>query len=423
LTPVKRSDNEYIIFLPETYHSITAKPDIASVDGLQDVDVKLIPYIGSQNNNGYTKITVRTKSSETKLNVNNEVSGQESKINNELSKLINKTTPVALKSKTTPNIANNSSLNKTKIATGNTSTKEVLKPKNATNSISGNLNKEKTQLKNESISYSYAKSAVNNKKSDTIQQKAALNVEKSTAAEQKQALEENIPENKTANSITSQELQLASNMTSPITVSKESSPAINKTVNKKVNKPAKHNNISIKLILVSLIALLMLFIVVLRYFKSVLMKQMKLAEEKAISKNSEVTLPRKQPVSSAGNKSRSQSAKQIPAKRPVAASGSAPKSKPNNIKVIKGYEIENDKGIYLIQTKYNQILIGTINSEVFLLKEFNCIQNPTLTVRKEKSLKTKNVYYVQVSNWRGLVSVAADNIYLELVLDKALITR
>gem|GEM_PF-4694727 len=410
LSPIKRSDNEYVIFLPETYHSITAKPDISSITDLQDVDVKLIPYIGSQNNNGYTKIIVKTKSPDTKLNINGEIIGQESKINNELSKLINQTTPA--KPKVASNTAKNSVSNNIKKPTNININKEISKSEKVNKIVlNASNNAEKNKLVSKTASYSPTASTINVQKSTNVERNPVQSVQKSTTIEQKPIVKENIQKNETVNATASTESQQKPVINSPITVNKEILPPT-----KKINKPVKSDNTSIKLVLVSLIALLVLFIVVLRYFKSFLMKQMKMAEEK--TKKSQINLPRKQQATPVENKIKSSSS--VSGKKPA----SIPvKNQSNNIKVIKGYEIEGNKGIYLIQTKYNQILIGTINSEVYLLKEFNSIQNPTLIVRKEKSLKTKNVYYVQMSNWRSLISVAANDIKLELVLDKTLVTH
>ncbi|MDD3012204.1 MAG: hypothetical protein PHC34_00685 [Candidatus Gastranaerophilales bacterium] len=404
LSPIKRSDNEYVIFLPETYHSITTKPDISSITDLQDVDVKLIPYIGSQNNNGYTKITIKTKSPDAKLNINDEILKQEPKINNELSKLINQN---ITKPKITTSTTNSSSTQNIKNSINNTSNIENSKLEKASRIVSNTYNNaEKNQSKNNTISPPITKPSTTTQKQTIVEQK-------STVIEQKPLINETITENTNIDATDSKEPQQTLTTNSPINVNKENLPA------KKINKPVKSNNTSIKLILFSLIALLVLFIVVLRYFKSVLSKQMKMAEKKAISNKSEIILPVKQQEPNVNNKAKSNSSGPMQNKKPVVnpATNSSNK-KPHNIKVIKGFEIEGNKGIYLIQTKYNQILIGTINSEVFLLKEFDTIQNPNLIVRKEKSLKTKNIYYVQMSNWRSLISVASDNIKLELILDK-----
>ncbi len=61
IKPVKRSDNEYAIILPDTFHSITSLPQKIGVEGLlKSIDIKLFPYMDTEANNGYTKITLKT---------------------------------------------------------------------------------------------------------------------------------------------------------------------------------------------------------------------------------------------------------------------------------------------------------------------------------------------------------------------------
>ncbi len=54
---IKKSDTNYYVLLPETYHSITSVPSKGDVS---KVDVKLFPYAGQDLNNGYTKINIST---------------------------------------------------------------------------------------------------------------------------------------------------------------------------------------------------------------------------------------------------------------------------------------------------------------------------------------------------------------------------
>ena len=54
---IKKSDTNYYVLLPETYHSITS---VASQGDVSKVDVKLFPYAGQDLNNGYTKINIST---------------------------------------------------------------------------------------------------------------------------------------------------------------------------------------------------------------------------------------------------------------------------------------------------------------------------------------------------------------------------
>jgi hypothetical protein len=390
INPIKRSDNEYVIFLPETYHSITAKPDISAVNDVQDVDVKLIPYIGAQNNNGYTKIVIKTKSADTKLNINNTVMSQESKNNSELSRLISKNTVKSVSGK------NNSAVK----------TLSVNKAENVvkTKKLDSNKSPVVDKIKNINEEIVSQRNIVSTPKTSYSSPSPVLTAQ--------QVSEKTIAENKFVNKSLTEELKNIPPVPT-VTATKNSFPQKIKQITNKV----KRNDTTLKIVLVSLIAFLALFIIVIRYFKSMLMRQMKMAEAKAIASKVKSPLPKKiqkSPVN--GTYKQVSSNINDSAKQNI----NNPES---NIKVIKGFEIEGNKGFYLIQTKYNRVLIGTINSEVFLLKEFGNIQNPMLVIRKEKSLKTKNVYYVQVNDWRALVSTASDNIKLELVLDKILVAR
>ncbi|EKE03479.1 MAG: hypothetical protein ACD_20C00198G0006 [uncultured bacterium] len=89
LSPIKKDNGEYIIFLPETYHSITSKPNILPYTKyINDIDVKLVPYTSSNSNNGYTQISVKTVGENVKINVDNEISQQDFKFQEELTKIL-----------------------------------------------------------------------------------------------------------------------------------------------------------------------------------------------------------------------------------------------------------------------------------------------------------------------------------------------
>ena len=94
LNPIKHSDNEYVIVLPETYHSITAKPDYTSTnDSVKNVDVKLLPYVGGGANNGYTKITIKTAPN-TVLRVNSQVVSQDNNEEKDIDNILAETKTV-----------------------------------------------------------------------------------------------------------------------------------------------------------------------------------------------------------------------------------------------------------------------------------------------------------------------------------------
>lgn len=72
LKPIKKSNNEYVVILPETYHSITSNPNVKNLGGsVNNVDIKLIPYIGNNKSNGYTKLTIKTNSDDVNFKVEN----------------------------------------------------------------------------------------------------------------------------------------------------------------------------------------------------------------------------------------------------------------------------------------------------------------------------------------------------------------
>ena len=88
LFPIKKSDDEYVIFLPETYHSITSSPDFSSCPLIKHVDVKLVPYMGIQSNNGYVKIVIKTKEQNIKFNVIDKIYKSSPVLNNDLNNLL-----------------------------------------------------------------------------------------------------------------------------------------------------------------------------------------------------------------------------------------------------------------------------------------------------------------------------------------------
>jgi len=56
---VKKSDTEYYLLLPETYHSITSAPTSPD-ENIKNIQVKLFPYLGQDLNNGYTRVNIQT---------------------------------------------------------------------------------------------------------------------------------------------------------------------------------------------------------------------------------------------------------------------------------------------------------------------------------------------------------------------------
>lgn len=58
---VKKSDTEYYLLLPETYHSITSAPTPPD-ENIRSIQIKLFPYLGQDLNNGYTRVNIQTAS-------------------------------------------------------------------------------------------------------------------------------------------------------------------------------------------------------------------------------------------------------------------------------------------------------------------------------------------------------------------------
>ncbi|MBQ7450033.1 hypothetical protein IJS77_01340 [bacterium] len=58
---LKKNDGEFVLILPETYTSAPQKPSISDVIGdVTDADIKLYSFVSNTNQNGYTKIVVKT---------------------------------------------------------------------------------------------------------------------------------------------------------------------------------------------------------------------------------------------------------------------------------------------------------------------------------------------------------------------------
>ncbi len=88
LLPIQRGINEYLIFLPETFHSITSRPDFSRFKNIKDIEVKLVPNLDTNSNTGYTKISIKTTSSDQLVNVINTVAEPTNTIDLDLERLL-----------------------------------------------------------------------------------------------------------------------------------------------------------------------------------------------------------------------------------------------------------------------------------------------------------------------------------------------
>ena len=91
---LRKSDSEFVLILPETYNSSPQKPSISDVIGdITDVDVRLYSFASNVNENGYTKIVIRTNGS-TNLYPETVATGGGHVVNKEVSKIVaSKITP------------------------------------------------------------------------------------------------------------------------------------------------------------------------------------------------------------------------------------------------------------------------------------------------------------------------------------------
>lgn len=61
LRVLKKNDSEFVLILPETFNSAPQKPSISDVIGeITDVDIRLYSFVSNSNENGYTKIVIKT---------------------------------------------------------------------------------------------------------------------------------------------------------------------------------------------------------------------------------------------------------------------------------------------------------------------------------------------------------------------------
>ena len=77
----------------------------------------------------------------------------------------------------------------------------------------------------------------------------------------------------------------------------------------------------------------------------------------------------------------------------------------NGLIVKSGFNIDKDRGFYLVNLDGEMALIGRIKEEVFVLKKFDRPIEKPLQVRKDN----QNVYMVKADGFRSLVEVTENN--------------
>ena len=73
----------------------------------------------------------------------------------------------------------------------------------------------------------------------------------------------------------------------------------------------------------------------------------------------------------------------------------------NGLIVKSGYNIDNNKGFYIVNLDGKSALIGKVNDEVFVLKRFNSNVTNPIQVRHDNA----NVYMVKAGDFKSLVEV------------------
>ena len=130
---LRKNDSEFVLILPETYNSAPQKPSISDVIGeVTDADIKLYSFISNAEENGYTKIVIRTNGS-INLYPESVAIGGGRIANNEVNKIISSQIKPTPKSNVqTPQIKpsahSNVNTQTPKIAANTVSNKEVKQP-------------------------------------------------------------------------------------------------------------------------------------------------------------------------------------------------------------------------------------------------------------------------------------------------------
>lgn len=453
LTPIKRSNNEYVIFLPETYHSITNKPETDS-GAVKDVDIKLVPYIDSDSSNGYTKITVKTNGENVKLNLDEKSASPQADVEDELNKLVQsnikkekieqrshelvqlKSNPIKRSSKPDSVKVSEKAVNK-KIATRNKiiisdtkdgkvlekieirdsgAVQETEKAKPVEPVLAETENQTvPLQAQDSIVAESPANPEIYNDMSETIQQVEGLNQ----------------PEKKKENRLLAIVCKAALLIISSI---------ILLAVLGRLFKPRKSKKI---------------FADVEEYLEEQeqvqaqddVSEQQEFEQEQAIQQglqqavrqaisrpqlpvrpqqiqpqiNNQPPVQNNQRTAPPANQdvAGKDQFKERVQKTSVRTGMTKPPQQPVQPvfepEVIEGVELENQKGIYLVQLEDKKALIGIVGSEIFVLNKFEKPVKPELSVRKTESSDGKDVLYVQVDKWNGLVSSGRNKMKLELV--------
>lgn len=79
---------------------------------------------------------------------------------------------------------------------------------------------------------------------------------------------------------------------------------------------------------------------------------------------------------------------------------------PNAPKLVSNVKISNNKGFYLIRYGSIYSLIGYINDEIFVIKNFEKVYNHNLQTRLNERKHDRATYIVRVDNYKALIEVS-----------------
>jgi flagellar biogenesis protein FliO len=500
--PIKRAGNEYVLILPETYHSITSNPDFTASDGLiRNVDVKLLPYISSNSNNGYTKVSFKLAGDNIKMSLNNEIVANKAKItqdDNEIASLLGNKPLVQKQEKNTSKTFKTIYKDPPEEIPVNYKTP---KPAKTAQKITA-----KPVTKIETTEKEPVKPHQADIKQTSPQEKPYIATvkEKTAPQEAKPAVKKTIKKEKTDKEVTVKIAAVEnSNAKKPAVITDTEKP-----VSQTFTQAGLLNNknflytAGISAVLVPLLLMFIMMWAINKFVKKPKKQALNLSQpenETAISINT----PDKLPFSPNSNNNFSQHLpdeeentggniyefkpeyteyadfEEIPAvnetkdtdynnydefseaepefyvqndendadifyetddfnetdeeneesdfsfkdvfeqNEPAQKQFEAVEEKEDEegLNLIESSEIDENKRIYLVELEGKKLLIGEINSEIFVLQEFdNEFENPKIHTRITDHRNNRNIYHVQVEKWRALVGVTEQKMELMLVL-------
>lgn len=465
LNPVKKSNGEYVIFLPSTYHSITAKPDVTKTNGMIDnVDVKLIPFTGSQKNNGFTKITIKT-GAETKLNINNEVvktNTVEDDIANLLkTKFGNQNEAISNHKPTSINANNQAAKTKrtTAINSKTVATHKIIELK---------LNKQNIKTKTEiafKVRPKHTIAAIKPTETVSTTKKATVSPQKLFEKQKSKSLmltkKTDMPVSTTISGRQSKPTKEVQPIFAPPAEKMQQ-----KLNTQQLSQPQESKRLFLSFpSLIPGISLIIAVLLAIKLLKRKSTKPSNIHSEEVENYSQQIKESFSSYMEQPGIQNYSTNEEYTNVAYTTETSETieqnyaghfedteyinyyneayesqyeevnyeqlseileqdAENKQTNTLteelveipepEVLDGFDIADNKGIYLVQTEAEKVLIGVVNSRVFVLNSFNNDENLTFKINKSKEQNNKQLFFVKVGKWQGLISADEQKVNLEL---------